>query len=124
MSLRSIGCVVVLGEQLDIACGRDRNVGGADQPPETDREFHDRAHVGFAFALIGIEQSVRRTLVDDRSQLPREVGGVTHARAHTLAEERWHLMRRVTGQEQTTGAALSCSGCGSSADRAQDMRIM
>ena len=52
-----------------------------------------------SFGAVRVEDLVTGDPIDDETQLPRQVGGVAYARAQTLAEERWHLVCGVAGEE-------------------------
>ena len=69
---------------------------------EADRCLDDRADVRLALELIGVEQRVGCVALQDGRELPDEVRRVTHPGAHPLTEERRHLVRRVTGEEDAT----------------------
>ena len=55
-----------------------------------------------AFQLVGVEKCFWGSVVENRSQFPREIGGVTDSRTHPLADERWHLVSRVARKEEPT----------------------
>jgi hypothetical protein len=84
-----------LSEQPPVAFRRTCRVAQGLQPPQLDAALDDRAHLRFAFGLVGVEQVVGHPARQDQVQLEREVPRVPHARAHALAEKRRHLMCRV-----------------------------
>ena len=49
--------------------------------------------------MVAVEQRVVRPAFLDERQLPREVHAVAQPAAQTLTEERWHLVRGVTGEK-------------------------
>ena len=70
-----------------------------DQAAGVDRVRDDAGRVRQSLVAVGVEERVVGDPVVDEAQLPRQVRGVTDARAQPLAEERRHLVGSVAGEE-------------------------
>ncbi len=75
-------------------------VGLLQHRAEAHGEIDESADMRQPLAFIGVEQRVGCTVLDDRGELPGEVGGVAHAGTHALAEERRRLVAGIARQQQ------------------------
>ena len=59
--------------------------------------------------VVGIEDGLARAAEQHGGELPAQIGRVTDAGIHALAEKRWLQMSCVAGQEHTAGAKRSAT---------------
>ena len=53
------------------------------------------------FGFVALEQGRRGPLVDDRSQLPADVHGISDPRVEPVSPPRWILVSRISGQKHS-----------------------
>jgi hypothetical protein len=72
---------------------------GIDELSSVDGMGHLLSGVGSSLSVIGVEKMWLGVAMGNRCELPGQVLGVAHATAHSLAVEGWHLMGRVSCEE-------------------------
>jgi len=73
------------GGEARVARRGGGRIGLLQHGAERHREFDEGADMRQAFALVGVEQRFGRALAQHGGELPGEVAGVAHPRAHALA---------------------------------------
>jgi hypothetical protein len=97
---REVGDELELDAPTPAAEGALRLQAGADG----ERPLEDLADVPAPLALVGVEQGRGGAARHHAVELPREVDGVAHARAHALARRRGHHVGGVAREEDAPRA--------------------
>jgi hypothetical protein len=87
-----------LREHSSVPFGRDHRVAHRLDAAEFDAALDDRSDVRVAFGLVGV-QHIRIPAPQNEIELECDVLGVADPGAHALAEEGWHQMRGIPGQQ-------------------------